>query len=66
MPNNKNNKKNVRSGDQRIIVRTQPSEEPDLRRLARALIELARQELEAEQADGQAESSSSADEQEAA
>ncbi len=43
------NTKNQRSRDQRIIVRPQPREKPDLRRLARALIELARQELEAEQ-----------------
>lgn len=33
------------AGGRRIVVRSQPRSEPDLRRLARALIELARQEL---------------------
>ena len=36
--------------ERRIIVRAVPRAEPDLRRLARALIELAREEIEAEKA----------------
>lgn len=43
------NEKPTSSSNRRIIVRAVPRAEPDLRRLARALIELARQEVEAEQ-----------------
>ena len=39
-----------RSGSDEVVVRAKRRSEPDLRRLARALIELARQELETEAA----------------
>ncbi|MCB0074344.1 MAG: hypothetical protein KDE20_22920 [Caldilineaceae bacterium] len=54
MPNNKKRRTSpatAPSGQHRIVVHATPRSEPDLRRLARALIELARQELEQEAAD---------------
>ena len=54
MSKNRPTRKSASGDERRIVVRAQPRAEPDLRRLARALIELARKDLEREETEAAA------------